>query len=254
VSIWRTDEWCFYTALSHVSTGELATAALQNTLLDDVAVVKTSVDNGGNLSPTAATTLTLSANANGSVTPTQNVHVIDTNAAASAGDLATLAIAGNIRSGHLLLLSAANVAHVVTVKNGTGNISIDGGDFVLDATTRFILLQLVGTTWFKVASSAVGVAGAFGFRLTLSSNAPVPAGDVTGATTLYAAPYGMFAGWCTGVRREWESDDRPEWPVLDCDSGDEREGVQRLRLPERHRTHVGVGDLDERLDARHGGL
>lgn len=36
-----------YVVLSHVSTGELATAALHNTLLDNIAIIKTSISNDG---------------------------------------------------------------------------------------------------------------------------------------------------------------------------------------------------------------
>lgn len=38
-----------YDILAHVSTGDIATAALQNTLIDDMAVLKTSIDDNGHL-------------------------------------------------------------------------------------------------------------------------------------------------------------------------------------------------------------
>lgn len=39
-----------YTVLAHVATGDLATAALQNDLIDDLAVLKTSIADDGRLS------------------------------------------------------------------------------------------------------------------------------------------------------------------------------------------------------------
>lgn len=39
-----------YVILPHVSTGELATAAVENTLLDDIVVLKTSITDDGRLS------------------------------------------------------------------------------------------------------------------------------------------------------------------------------------------------------------
>lgn len=51
-----------YTVLSHVATGDLATAALHNTLLDDLAVVKTPIDDTGVLIDDVELDVTISSN------------------------------------------------------------------------------------------------------------------------------------------------------------------------------------------------
>lgn len=100
----------------------------------------------------AETTLTLATDA---VTPTRAIHSIDTEAAAASDDLATLSTA-NLDDGRLLLIRAVNAARVITVKHGGGNISTaTGADIVLDATTKYVLLQRRSTTWYEV--------GRFGF-------------------------------------------------------------------------------------------
>lgn len=132
-------------------TGELITAAIWNTdLVSDLLLLKTAHDDSGNLSAAAATTLTL---ATGACTPTQNHHAIDTQAGASTDNLNTLTIAGSIRAGVVVILTAANLSHVITVKNGIGNLTLKGGDFVLSTADRAIGLQLRGTTWYEVFRS-----------------------------------------------------------------------------------------------------
>lgn len=144
-----------WTALRTYVAGEILTAAILNTdHRDNVAVIKTNLDNSGNLSPTTSA-LTLASDA---CTPTLNRHTVDTQAAAATDDLSTLTIGGNIRDGHLLLLAAANTAHVVTVKNGVGNIALARGDFKLSTSARWLLLVLQSTTWREVARSADAMA------------------------------------------------------------------------------------------------
>jgi hypothetical protein len=126
-------------------------ADLNTHIRDNELVLKTTIDDSGNLSWPAATTLTLASD---TCTPTQNVHAIDTQSAAATDDCSTLTIAGNVRAGHVLVLQAANAAHVVTVKDGVGNLTLRGGDCVLDTADRVLVLLLVGTTWYEVARSA----------------------------------------------------------------------------------------------------
>ena len=45
-----------YTTLAHVSTGDLATAALQNAMIDDLAVLKTSIADDGTINPSVLLT------------------------------------------------------------------------------------------------------------------------------------------------------------------------------------------------------
>jgi hypothetical protein len=141
-----------WTAPSVRTTGDLITASIWNVdLVADLLLLKTSIDSSGNLSPTAPTTLTLSANVAGAVTVTQNCHAIDTNAAASSGDLQTITAGANVRAGHLLTLTQATAAHTIRVVDALGNISSQDGDFYLDGPNKIIVLQLIGTTWREVA-------------------------------------------------------------------------------------------------------
>lgn len=127
---------------------------LLNTNIRDVAnFFKNLFDNSANLTFPAPSTLTLTNNATGAITPTQNRHKVDTNGAAATGILQTITIAGNISDGCLLLLRAANSGHAVTVQTGTGNMVLRGGDCVLDVPERFLVLLLDGTTWYEVARS-----------------------------------------------------------------------------------------------------
>lgn len=134
------------------STGKFITAAIWDSLVNAILFLKQIVDDSGNLSFQAPTQLSVSSNIAGSISPTRNVHTVDTNGGAAAGDLTTIAIAGSTRAGHLLLLSAANPARVVTVRHGLDNIQLaDGQDYALDTATRNLVLLLRGTTWFEVA-------------------------------------------------------------------------------------------------------
>jgi hypothetical protein len=130
---------------------------LNTEIRDKLLFFKTLVDDSANLALPARTTLTLATDA---CTPTQNAHAIDTEAAAATDDLSTLTIAGNIRAGHLLILTAANSARVPTVRSGIGNILMAGGDYGLDGSKNaFLLLQLVGTTWFEITRAVYNSGG-----------------------------------------------------------------------------------------------
>lgn len=107
------------------------------------------------LTLTAATELTI---ATGAITCTQAVHTVDTEADAATDDLDTITAGSGVVNGSLLLLRAENVARVVTVKDGTGNLLL-GGDFALSATDRQILLIYDGTNWREIARSTTSVNG-----------------------------------------------------------------------------------------------
>jgi hypothetical protein len=87
---------------------------------------------------------------------TGGVFVVDTEGAASADDLNTIATT-NVEDGSFIYVFAANVSRVVTVKDsvgGTGQvITTDNADFVLDALDKWILLRLDGTDWKEVDRS-----------------------------------------------------------------------------------------------------
>ncbi|MQB01654.1 MAG: hypothetical protein GEU78_15420 [Actinobacteria bacterium] len=82
-----------------------------------------------------ATTITIAA---GVVTVTGSYHTVDTEGSAASDDLDT--INGGV-TGQLLVLNAINSARTVVMKNGTGNISLAGSDFVMDHRNDRIMLQ-----------------------------------------------------------------------------------------------------------------
>ena len=85
----------------------------------------------------------------GVVTATSRFHTIDTEGAAPADDLDTIAVAG-VPDGAMLTLCAADGARDVTVKNGTGNIFC-GADRVLSLARKTITLMKFGSDWRMVS-------------------------------------------------------------------------------------------------------
>jgi len=101
-----------------------------------------SLDGLGNLDFKAIAALTISG---GSVTPTQNWHVVDTEGSAASDDLDTIA-ATNVTDGFILFLRQANDARDVTIKHDTGNVKCPGGvDITLADTTQVVMLIYDGT-------------------------------------------------------------------------------------------------------------
>lgn len=90
--------------------------------------------------------------ASGAVTVTQGYHRLDTESDAASDDLDTITAGSGIAAGTLLVLRAENVARVVTLKDGTGNLLLDG-DYALNATDRTITLIYDGTNWRETARS-----------------------------------------------------------------------------------------------------
>lgn len=102
----------------------------------------------GTMTYSPATVLTLSSNA---VTPTLNVHALDTSGGAQ--NLNTLSTT-SVTSPFLVILYGNNPgANAVTVKNGAGNITLAKGDFTLNTANRYIMLLLSGTTWYELSRS-----------------------------------------------------------------------------------------------------
>ena len=92
--------------------------------------------------------------ATGVITVTQSYHKVDTQADAATDDLDT--INGGV-TGMQLVLQAINDARTVVVKDGTGNIQLDGGvDMTLDNTLDTITLIYNGSAWCELARSNNG--------------------------------------------------------------------------------------------------
>lgn len=91
----------------------------------------------------------------GSITPAGGggVVVIDTESAAASDDLTTI-VTTNYPDGACLLLRNSNAARLVVLKHaatGAGQMFLDrNADYVLDDTTKFVLLARRGTDWYEV--------------------------------------------------------------------------------------------------------
>jgi len=90
----------------------------------------------------------------GAITLVENAHGVDTEADAASDDLDTIA-AGPVPDGAMVLLHAADAARTVVLKHGTGNIQIQGGgDIVLDAAGKSVLLRRDGANFRDVVTAA----------------------------------------------------------------------------------------------------
>lgn len=96
----------------------------------------------------ASTELTVSS---GAVVVTRSYHSIDTEADAASDDLDTLTATG-LTAGHVVIFKAENTSRVVTFKDGTGNLLLNG-DYPLNGTDRTITLLYDGTNWRELARS-----------------------------------------------------------------------------------------------------
>lgn len=78
--------------------------------------------------------------------------IIDTEASAASDNLDTI---NCDQFGKLLTVSAADSARTVVVKDGTGNLKLEG-DCTLDNTEDTITLVKIGANWLEVARSNNG--------------------------------------------------------------------------------------------------
>lgn len=93
------------------------------------------------------TELTIAA---GVVTITQSYHRVDTQADAAADDLDTISGGEN---GDVLLLRAENVARVVTLAHGAGNISLPNSDDIVLPFSSWLALTNDGTNWVPATAA-----------------------------------------------------------------------------------------------------
>lgn len=92
--------------------------------------------------------------ATGAITITSGYHRVDTQSDGGTDDLDT--ISGGT-TGQMLVLRAENAARTVVVKNGTGNIQLDGAaDFSLDDVQDTVSLLYDGTNWLEISRSDNG--------------------------------------------------------------------------------------------------
>lgn len=137
----------------------------------------------------AESTLTLSSDA---ATPTGGCHSIDSQAAASTDNLANLATT-NLPDGSFLMIRAANASHVITVKHnagGAGQIALAGAvDYVLDTTSKWLLLKRTSTNWEEIFRSAGGdlsVVGTFEAKQAIKLTGIISPSQITANQNDYA--------------------------------------------------------------------
>lgn len=123
-------------------------------LQDEVTAIEQDLINGLARIRASSSTLAIASDA---VTVTKSLHAVDTEAATPSDNLATINAGAGVGAGHLLILYAANVGHVVTVKDGAGNIAMAGGDFALDSAKKSLMLRYDGAVWVGIESRAGGI-------------------------------------------------------------------------------------------------
>lgn len=104
------------------------------------------------LGGSARTELTISG---GAIVPPDGsgggIFTVDTEGNAATDDLASITTT-NLSDGALVMLYAENTSRVVTLKHGTGNLSLeDGLDLALTDLSMWVLFQLRSATFVEVA-------------------------------------------------------------------------------------------------------
>lgn len=140
-----------WTALRTWVAAETVTAShLNEQIRDNLAILKTTIDDSGHITLTAGADLTISS---GAITVTDPLHKVDTEASAATDDLDTINSGTNVGEGFVLFLRSTNAGRVITARNlgGGGNIiAHDSSNYafqtIFDAV-RFIQLG-GGGQWY----------------------------------------------------------------------------------------------------------
>lgn len=133
-----------------ISSGQITDSrtyvTMDSSVLADVAR-EADVIKKGRAAFTDFSELTVSS---GAITATQVLHTVDTESDAASDDLDT--ITAQVGDGEIIVLFAENASRVVTLKHGTGNITmVDSSDFALDSAAKSITLIHKDSTWYELA-------------------------------------------------------------------------------------------------------
>jgi hypothetical protein len=143
--------------------------------------------------------------ATGTITPTASAHQVDTEAAAAADDLTTIATT-NMPEGSIITLRCANASRVVTLKHNTGGagkiIMIDSADIVLNDVNITVVLQRRGTDWNEIRPVAPATSARKGIS-ELATLAEVVAGTDTERVVTPSTLFGVSAAAAQGKQTIW---------------------------------------------------
>jgi hypothetical protein len=158
-------------------SGELVTAAIMNSAVrDDLNILKTPINNSGELEFTDATELTI---ASGVITVTQNYHKVDTQGDAASDDLDTITAGTDVAAGFILHLRVESAARTVVIKNGTGgadNLDI-GADVTLDESYKTYSLVYDGADWRPWTFAEITSAGGSDTQIQFNDGGSAFGGD-----------------------------------------------------------------------------
>ncbi len=158
----------------------ILTASEMDAVTANLNLLKTSLDDLGNLSPPAETELTVAA---GVVTVDQNFHNIDTQSDDATDELDTINLGTNTRVGHILFLRNNTTSRDTTVMHGTGNIELSNGeDYILGGARSLLVLVRVGATWREISRA-----------------------NVKGITTMLAAPVQALNSNTASIVQGWDA-------------------------------------------------
>lgn len=154
-----------------VNDGDVIADEMFELAYDEIAAIGSGLVNGLE-HPIRLADATEYTIASGVITVAKGYARIDTEANAATDDLDTITAGTNVGAGSILVCRAENTARVVTLKDGTGNLHLNG-DYAMSATDRTITLIYDGTNWREIARSVPSSVT----RLSKSAAYTVAAGD-----------------------------------------------------------------------------
>lgn len=95
--------------------------------------------------------------ATGTITATFSYYEVDTESAAATDNLDTITAGVGVGEGSILVLTPANVARVVTVRDRGGNVALQGGSYALQDVGSALTLLYDGSNWVELARADGGV-------------------------------------------------------------------------------------------------
>ena len=178
--------------------GDVLTAAqLNEQVKNNGLILKTSLSDLGMLVLPDSSEKTIASGAITIGAGTVSLITVDTESDSASDDLATITMTGS--AGHILALFANNTARTVVLKDGTGNLDLDGADVTLDSDEKGVVLVWTGSKWKALSTPSAPAAGVdvAAFTSSGSWSKPTSAGD---DSTVEVICIGAGAGGGSGRR------------------------------------------------------